>query len=127
MKAPKMTVGKELYSVRADDDGKCETRIHVVSSIRKDVVYLIQKNVCTWGKMSKKHYDYGWVRSIDPMWRDKFTVGDDLPVGIRTTKKQAWKEYLKYLRSPWAKSRKAFFDTEKIYQKVLATCKRRSK
>ena len=44
----------------------------------------------SWGKLSRKHFDYGWLRTIPLSHREKFPVGDNLPYGLYTTKLAAY-------------------------------------
>lgn len=39
----------------------------------------------TWGKVSKKNGDFGWLKSIPSSYRKQFAVGSPLPLGIYTT------------------------------------------
>ncbi|MFC3724436.1 hypothetical protein [Neoaquamicrobium sediminum] len=73
----------------ADGTGKVTFEQHIVRTIRGGYVHAIQKSICTWGKLSKKHGDYGWLPSIDPMWRTKWRVGEKPPPKLAKTKAQA--------------------------------------
>lgn len=104
----KIKVGAVLYSASAGtDDGKTYTEISewIVRSIRakrgtksrngviapfaehaRKYVNLIAKvEFVTWGKVSGKTGDRGWLKSIPTYCRRQFAVGDDLPTGIYTT------------------------------------------
>lgn len=103
-------VGAILYQATAYvDDGKVRVDIdewHVRSIKRKPqkgfllhkpadipkTVYLIEKlKGITWGRLSKKNGDYGWLNSIPAYCRREFEVGSSLPYGIYTTKLSALK------------------------------------
>ena len=104
-----MIVGDQLFKATAMD-GKLEFDLYVVRSKRRGYWHLIQKNDCTWVKRSKKHLDYGWDTSIDPVWRDRHPV--DQPISkhfsLATTKIAAARKCLATLR----KSRERWKDAE---------------
>jgi hypothetical protein len=110
--ASKITVGAVLYSVLSYVvDGKTKTEIieWVVRTIRArrnsltwrgvdmtrgnaekpKAVNMVQKNEFTWGKLSKKTGDYGWLKNIHSGYKRQFSVGADLPHGMFTTKRAA--------------------------------------
>lgn len=43
----------------------------------------------TWGKLSSKVGDYGWLKSIPSWCVIQFKVGSDLPAGVYTTPRAA--------------------------------------
>jgi hypothetical protein len=49
----------------------------------------------TWGKLSKKHFDFGFLKSIPKRYKQQFAVGSNLPNGFYTTKLAALKYELK--------------------------------
>ncbi|MDH4602376.1 MULTISPECIES: hypothetical protein [Pseudomonas syringae group] len=53
------------------------------------VVNLTMKTSGTWGKLSSKTGDVGWLPNIWSGFRRQFQVGSDLPIGIYTTKRAA--------------------------------------
>lgn len=63
--------------------------IHLKGYEEPKMVNLVQKNACTWGKVSKKSGDYGWQKNISASFRKQFPVGHTLPFGIYTTKRAA--------------------------------------
>ncbi len=106
-------VGTTLYlALSSTENGKSKTEITewVVRSIRKkrgsqtkyndkrfgngdnnDYVNLIWKiDGVSWGKRSSKNGDFGWLK-IPNFCRKQFRVGDDLPLGMFTTKRAALK------------------------------------
>lgn len=85
-----MKTGKKYYSLYIDRETlKHEWSEWYVRTIRGGWVYLIQKNYCTWGKLSKKHGHAGWLENIPDLWRAKFAIRKK-PESHFTTKKQAW-------------------------------------
>ncbi len=55
-------------------------------------VYVVHKvKFVTWGKRSNKHGDFGWLPGVPSDFRTWFSVGDDLPAGLYTTKRAALK------------------------------------
>lgn len=110
-------VGAVLYCVLAwvTDKGKAEVELEewVVRSIKRrrgsqtkfgckpllagsdfsqtQYVNLTHKEKgVTWGKLSRKHFDWGWLKSIPSTHRRQFSVGESLPAGIYTTKLAAY-------------------------------------
>ncbi len=61
-------------------------------------VNLIQRNKFTWGKVSAKAGDYGWLPSIWSGFRKQFTAGRDLPPGLFTTERAAYSYLRKSLK-----------------------------
>lgn len=49
----------------------------------------------TWVRLSRKIGDIGWSPTISPHFKKQFAVGRDLPLGIYTTKLQAFKYAMK--------------------------------
>lgn len=115
--ASKMKVGLVLYRVKAftdEEDGNTSIDVEqwIVRSIKKKrgsqtrygfalstssynqqrFVYLTQKlKDVTWGKRSRRHGDFGWLKSIPARCRKSFPEGDDLPTGFYTTQFSAFK------------------------------------
>ena len=110
--ASRIKVGAVLYrAFSLVDDGKVETGFEewVVRNIRArrnsktirgislaardievaKVVNLAMKTHGTWGKLSTKTGDFGWLPNIWRGFRRQFQVGTDLPIGIYTTKRAA--------------------------------------
>ncbi|WJT11040.1 hypothetical protein [Vibrio harveyi] len=54
-----------------------------------------KKKGVTWGKLSKKHFDFGFLKSIPQKYKQQFAVSSDLPKGLYTTKLAALKYELK--------------------------------
>lgn len=59
-------------------------------------VNLTEKNRTTWGKRSTKAGDFGWLKKIPAQYKKQFSVGDDLPFGLYTTKRAALRYVLAY-------------------------------
>ncbi|MBV7264352.1 hypothetical protein KCG43_20275 [Photobacterium sp. WH24] len=63
---------------------------------QRTYVYVIQKiKGVTWGKLSRKNGDFGWLKSISKNFRESFAVGEPLPKGMFTTKQAAFKFAIK--------------------------------
>lgn len=80
-----------VRNIRARRNSKTKNGISLVSpgfDVPK-VVNLALKTQGTWGKLSSKTGDYGWLPNIDSAFRRQFQVGADLPFGIYTTKRAA--------------------------------------
>jgi hypothetical protein len=88
-------IGQVLYGVYVDDEtGKCELEEHIVRTIRGGRVYAIHKNSLTWGKLSTKHGDFGFLPNIPDWCRTAWRV-DGAPSFIHTTKLKAIRAELK--------------------------------
>lgn len=104
--ASRIKVGTVLYvaSAYTDDDGKTSSEIEewIVRSIKAkrgamagakyaiQYVNLTRKlEFVTWGKVSKKAGDYGWLKSIPDWCMKQFPVGGALPMGVYTTHRAA--------------------------------------
>jgi len=57
-------------------------------------VYAVVKDEFTWVKISKKHFDYGWDKNIDPCWKVDFSLDEynekGLPSSLSFTKEGAF-------------------------------------
>lgn len=53
------------------------------------VVNLARKTFSSWGKLSTKSGDFGWLPNTPSHCREQFRVGSDLPSGLYTTKRAA--------------------------------------
>lgn len=118
--ATKIKVGAVLYSYSAYsfDDGSSTVdaiewhvrsimkrrgsqtfhgRKKAFSEYRSDkFVHITQKiKGVTWIKLSTKHFDFGFAKSISESYKDKFKVGDHLPRGVFTTRLAALKYAIK--------------------------------
>lgn len=111
----KYKIGKILYRASADDENKCELDTFMVRTIRGEFVYAVNKIPgITWGKLSKKNGDFGWLNPVDALFRCKTEIGTDF-LTLHTTKRKAWSELLK--------NKKKYFSDEG--KKIINnTCKR---
>lgn len=132
--ASRIKVGAVLYRAYSlvDDEGKVETGFEewVVRNIRArrnsktvlgfslaargivvpKVVNLAMKTHGTWGKLSTKKGDVGWLPNIWRGFRLQFQVGTDLPIGVYTTKRAALVYELADLREQAEWTHKAIAD-----------------
>ena len=115
----KYKIKQILYRATSNDStGKCEMDLYVVRTIRGGYVYAVAKiSGITWGKLSSKNGDFGFLNSIDPIFRYRILVGNKF-MSLHTTKMQAWKSLL----SESLKWR--YFDSYSVKKKVITTCKR---
>lgn len=114
----KYKIGQELYRYYADDEtGKVEMDTYVVRTIRGGVVYAINKNEFTWGKLSKKNGDFGWLDPIDKLFRKKTKQGEPF-FKLFTTKRQALMDEMAFVKE----NKRDRFDDE-IRTKIMSTMK----
>lgn len=68
-----------LYKCRVDEyEGSIELEEWHVTKVDKRGVFLTEKiERITWGKRSRTNGDYGWLSSIDKLYRDKLQPGED--------------------------------------------------
>lgn len=85
-------VGQDLLKIDVEEpSGKVTFDTYRIRTIRGIWVYATGVFPWTWGKVSKKHGDFGWKDPIDPMWRQKFRA-DEGPKswsGLATTRIKA--------------------------------------
>lgn len=86
-----MKAGTEYFHAWFDDEaGKVVIDTETLRTIRGGYGYLIEKVPgVTWGKLSKKHGDFGWLKSIPDYARTRFRVTDGVPSGYGLTKSAA--------------------------------------
>ncbi|WP_298983388.1 hypothetical protein [uncultured Roseibium sp.] len=83
------------YNEDADKIEWCDYRVR---TIRGGYVYAIQKvDNITWGKRSKKHGDFGWLKSIPSYCRERWRVGEKSDY-LSKTKSAALRNALSFLR-----------------------------
>lgn len=83
-----------VKSIRKRRGSQTKNGFNVPVYLRNDQVYvnLIAKiEGVTWVRLSRKVGDIGWSPSIPANFRKQFAVGQELPLGIYTTKLQAFK------------------------------------
>lgn len=70
-----------------------------VTSENKNGIYLRRKSYFTWGRLSKKTNDYGWLPNSDPFYRKVLKDNEDYKNhGLHLTKKSAYKSVLPELK-----------------------------
>lgn len=79
-------VGDEYFQCSVDEQGKVEFAIHRVRTIRAGKIFATEVNIATWGKVSKKHGDFGWLPNIWPWFRNSWPIGGNPPRYLKTTK-----------------------------------------
>lgn len=110
-------IGQVLWQASFYDDGKFEWCEYVIRTIRGGKVYATEKvDGITWGKLSKKHRDYGWLDPINPMWRRMWREGEPRPAyhDLHTTKLAA-------LRAARKGYEPGDFDSDDIYNRAMKT------
>ena len=104
-----MKVGTEYFRAWYDDEaGKVVIDVETLRTIRGRFGYLIEKVPgVTWGKLSKKHGDFGWLPNIPDYARTRFLISDGVPDGYGLTKSAAVRSALAAARRhlKWAKER----------------------
>lgn len=80
-----------------DGSGAIEWDQWIVRTIRGGKIYVILKTSYTWGKLSKRHGDFGRIDPIEPWCRKSWRVGEDMPKWylLATTKRGAILKALK--------------------------------
>lgn len=110
----KWKVGQILYWIMADEEnGKISFEEYQIRTIRGGYVYAILKAEWTWGKVSKKHGDFGWLPRIPAWCRKKWKV-DGEPHDLFKTKLAAIRDEIK-TQDP------RNFDDPAIYEKAMKT------
>jgi hypothetical protein len=118
MPIPKPYVGKSYFSVYACEIDGVDSTEYVVSSIRRLKVNAIMKTSFTWGKVSKKHGDYGWLPNI-PKWARKSWQMGERPYDLYTTKLLAINAEIRDVKNKPDSS----FDNPDIRKRLLSTLK----
>lgn len=114
-------VGDKFISLFVDKDGSFSWEDHIVRTIRGGWIYAIHKNICTWGKLSKRQGDFGWLPTFHPMFRTRWRVGSERPEELAATRLQA----VRYAIELHVKYTDADdFNTPEIYEKVLPRLKK---
>jgi len=98
-------VGDVFYEFRFSLDYMAREKAHYelweyhVTSIDKRGVFLKCKTDSTWGKLSSKNGDYGWLPNIHSIWKIHIKPGENhIDSGLYTSKKLAYKSDLASLR-----------------------------
>lgn len=97
-----LKVGSVLYVAKAYlDDDSLQARVQIsewhVRIIKRqragdaiETVYLTNKaEAVTWGKLSRRSGDYGWLPKIPASFRDSFKLSEYMGQGYGTTKSKA--------------------------------------
>lgn len=90
--------GAILYDA-AVDEGRIVIDEYVCRSIRRGRAFYTLKNFVTWGKLSKRHGDYGWLDPIADVWRKRIPVNGNLPTGMGRSKQAAIRSYIASMRA----------------------------
>lgn len=103
-------VGKVLYKASSfeGEDGKARTEIeeiHVrtvqmraagIGGPQKLTAFAYPKIAgVTWGKLSSKTADYGWLPGTNTSCQVRLIEGEPMPLGVGTTRLSAWQACLK--------------------------------
>lgn len=88
-------LGDVLWTCDEDDSGKVSFTEYRVRTIRKGKAYATAIYPWTWGKLSSKSGDFGWLDPIPSWCRRAWRIGENLPYGLRTTKLAAIKEAIR--------------------------------
>lgn len=117
-----MKVGDEYLELFVDEaTGKVEWWTHVLRTIRGKWAYATVKNASTWGKVSKRHGDYGWKDPVHPLWRTKWLISSGRPDKLATTRLAA----LRYAISSHKRySEPGDYPDPDMWAKALATLER---
>lgn len=86
-----MKAGTEYFNAWFDDEtGKVHVDVAVLRTIRGRFGYMVAKVPgVTWGKLSRKHGDYGWLDPIPDYARSRFVIADGTPAGYGLSKSAA--------------------------------------
>lgn len=90
-------------------------------------VYAVVKHEFTWVKVSRKNFDYGWAKNIDPCWKVDFSLDEynekGLPSPLSFTKEGAFTKAIE--REQFWLNRVEKNDQEGIdeYKKAIAKIK----
>lgn len=117
--------GGELFKAYCETrmDGKINLEIEIIHirtvQLRQDergvwrlTGFAWPKNVLTWGKLSSKTGDYGWLPAPDPSVRIKLVAGDRYPIGVGSTKLAAWKSCLRTVKARLERAKKFDYGPE---------------
>jgi hypothetical protein len=109
-------IGRDLYSLVIDaESGKCEIWTYRIRTMRRGRVYAILLASFTWGKVSTKSGDYGWLPNI-PAWARRAWSADANPRDLFTTKLAALRSEIKTLDVD-------YFESQEAYDKAMRTLK----
>ena len=111
--------------VETDKNEKSEVKLDEwhVTMINKNGIYLKEKNYWTWGKKSKKHFDYGWLTGLSEWARKtctkRFKDEEELKLKFkgRKSKSAAYRDVLKEARKYKADATRILKKVEKEIEK----------
>lgn len=91
MSRPVHKVGEfYFYAFYDDEEGKVQFFEYGLRSIRKGVAHFTLKmNKVTWGKVSKRHGDFGWLPNVPKWTRDSIIISSDQMLRYRSSKQAA--------------------------------------
>lgn len=113
-------VGTEFFEVFIDEaTGECRMETWEVRTIRGGRITAIHRDRFTWVKLSKKNGDFGWAKTIDPLWRATWDVQHPRPGYLALNKRAAWRKLLND-----GLSGRLYIDDETILAKIIKTAKR---
>lgn len=98
-----MKVGDKLYecwlNIEVEGKSTIEYFEWVLVTVNKNGFYFRRKNYFTWGKLSKKNNDFGWLPNQDPFYRKHLKNAEDHKLeGLHKTKKSAYKSIMPDLK-----------------------------
>lgn len=98
-----MKVGDKFYecwlNLEVSEKSTIEYYEWIIVTINKNGIYLRRKNYFTWGKLSKKNGDYGWLPNQDPYYRKHLKKEEDYKTeGLHKTKKAAYSSVMPELK-----------------------------
>lgn len=107
---------KSWFNIEFRDGEKSSIEIEEwhVRYIDRSYIYLREKNSITYGKLSKKHHDYGWLKYCDPFYKMKLELinEDYKSKGLHKSKSAAYRACLPEVK-------KALKEVTKIHNKLL--------
>jgi hypothetical protein len=119
-------LGQIFYQILADEsDGTVEVWEWHVVTIRGRYVYAVTKlKGITWGKVSKKHGDFGWLRPF-PAWCRKAWHKEQTETYFRITPESRGLYFskVKALRKELSDQTLENFDSPELYEKAIRTLK----
>ena len=114
-----MKVGDIWYSIDYDTEtGKASFDEWHIRCIRKGVAHATLKCFSSWGKLSRKHFDYGWFRNVPALCKRKWRIGGDWTYGLAPTKLEACIQELEEDDFSW------FTDDEDLQLRMQKSLKR---
>ncbi|MCR8493678.1 hypothetical protein [Brucella anthropi] len=114
-------VGDIYLQVSDDDSGKITWNEYHVRSIRKGRVYATLKARFTWGKVSAKHGDFGWLDPVPAWCRESWQDGNEPPMDLARTRIAALK---KAITSHEKFSEPDDYPDPALYDKTLTTLRK---